>query len=475
MHNHGRDRKFEKWLEQARHAQASGDADAARRLCGKILRQAPAHPEANHLLGLLLAARQDYDAALTHLERAAALVPASADIQNNLGNVYRARADLDRAEHCYRRALALAPGMAQAHVNLGVVCKLRGRIAEAIACYRRALELEPNMAGAHYTLGAALKEHGEKTAAIDHFRRSLVLNPNSPDAHASLGQILKEKNRIEEALGHFQRAVELNPRMGVVHEALGQIHKERGKPDEAVACFRRAIESDPHNHSAHYQLASLSGVPMAAAPSSYVRDMFDQYADTFDRHLTEKLEYLAPQQLRSLLDECAAGRRFRQAVDLGCGTGLCGEQFRDVVERLVGIDLSPKMVGKAAEKKLYEALRLGDIAETLDREDECFDLIIAADVFIYLGDMEAIFRSVARCSNAGALFLFSVESCENGTWELRKTCRYAHSRRYLQSLAQKHGFSVVACRAAPLRRDVGEWVMGDYYAIQYLGALVIEH
>ncbi len=469
MHNHGQDRKFGKWLEQARHAQAAGDADAARRLCGKILRQAPAHPEANHLLGLLLAARQDYDAALTHLERAAALAPATAEIQNNLGNVYRARTDLDRAEQCYRRALTLAPGMAQAHANLGVVCKLLGRIAEAIACYRRALELEPNMAGAHYTLGVALKEQGETTAAIDHLRRSLVLNPNSPDAHASLGQILKEQNSIEAALGHFQRAVELNPQMAVVHEALGQIHKERGKLDEAAACFRRAIETDPHNQSARYYLAALSGEPMTAAPPGYVRNVFDQYADTFDRHLTEELEYRTPQQLRSLLDECADGRRFRQAVDLGCGTGLCGERFRDVVDRLVGIDLSPKMIGKAAEKKLYEALRLGDIAEALDREDECFDLIFAADVFVYLGDLEAIFRGVARRAGAGALFLFSTESCDNGTWELRKTCRYAHSRQYLQSLAQKHGFSVVACRAAPLRREVGEWVPGDYYAIQFLG------
>lgn len=465
MHNHGRDRKFGIWLEQAHHAQAAGDAETARRLCGKILRQNPAHPEASHLLGLLLAARQDYAAALTHLERAAALAPSSAEIQNNLGNVYRARADLDRAEQCYRCALSLAPGMAQAHANLGVVCKLRGKIGEAIAHYRRALELEPNMAGAHYALGVALKEQGEMTAAIDHFRRSLVLSPNSPDAHASLGQTLREQNRAEEAFGHFQRAVELNPRLAAVHEALGQIHKERGKPDEAATCFRRAVEEDPHNPSTRYQLAALIGEPMIAAPPSYVSNLFDQYADTFDRHLTEKLEYRTPQQLRSLLDECAGGRRFHQAVDLGCGTGLCGERFRDVVDRLVGIDLSPKMIEKATEKKIYDTLRLGDISEILGREDECYDLVLAADVFIYLGDLEAIFRSVARRAAAGALFLFSTESCETEIWELRKTCRYAHSRRYLQSLAHEHGFSTIACRAAPLRRDVGEWVPGDYYAL----------
>ena len=466
---HDRDRKFGKWLEQARHAQAAGDAEAARRLCGKILRQNSAQPEANHLLGLLLAARQDYAAALTHLERAAALAPASAEIQNNLGNVYRARANLDRAEQCYRRALSLAPGMAQAHANLGVVCKLRGKLDEAIACYRHALELEPNMAGAHYTLGVALKERGETTAAIDRFRHSIALNPNSPDTHASLGQILREQNRIEEALGHFQRAVELNPRLAAVHEALGQIHKEQGKLDEAVACFRRAVEEDPNNPSTRYQLAALSGEPMIAAPPDYVRNVFDQYADTFDRHLTEKLEYRTPQRLRSLLDECAGGRRFHQAVDIGCGTGLCGKRFRDKVNRLVGMDLSPKMIEKAAEKKIYDMLRLGDIAETLDREEEYFDLILAADVFVYLGDLEAIFRTVARRAGAGALFLFSTESCEAGTWVLRKTCRYAHSRQYIQSLAVKYGFSVMACHAAPLRRDVGEWVSGDYYAIQYRG------
>lgn len=467
MHNHGWDWKFGKWIEQAQHAQAMGDADGARRLCGKILRQNPAHPEANHLFGLLLAARQDYDTALTHLERAAALAPASAEIQNNLGNVYRARANLDRAEQCYRRALTLAPGMAQAHANLGVICKLRGRLDEAADHYRRALHLNPAMAGAHYTLGVVLKEQGKLTEAVEHFRRALALDPGAAEVHASLGQALRKQNRIEEAVEHFRRAIALNPRLAAVHEALGQIHKEQGKLDEAMACFRRAVECGPGNHAAQYQLAALAGESIAAAPRSYVSNLFDQYADTFDLHLAEKLEYRAPQQLRSLLDECGSGQRFRQAVDLGCGTGLCGEKFRDVVDRLAGIDLSAKMIQKAGEKKLYDALRLGDIVEILDKENELYDLILAVDTFIYLGDLEPVFRSVARRADAGALFMFSTETCEAETYVLRRTCRYAHSRQYIQSLAGKYGFSMLACQTAPLRRDVGEWVPGDYYAIRH--------
>lgn len=469
MHNRGRDRKFGNWLEQALRAQAAGDADTARRLYGKILRQDPAHPEANHLLGLLLAERQDYETSLTHLERASALAPASAEIQNNLGNVYRARANLDRAEQCYRRALALAPGMAQAHANLGVVCKLRGRLDEAADHYRRALHLNPTMAGVHYTLGVVLQEQGNPAEAIEHFRRALALDPGAADVHASLGQALKKQNRIEEAVEHFQRAVALNPRLAVVHEALGQIYKERGKSDEAVACFRRAAECAPGNLAMQFQLAALTGEPMASAPQSYIGNLFDQYADTFDRHLVEKLEYDAPQRLRSLFDACDSGRRFRQAVDLGCGTGLCGEKFRDVADRLVGIDLSPKMIRKAEEKKLYEALWLGDIVEILGQDDESYDLILAADTFIYLGDLEPVFHSVARRAGAGTLFMFSTETCETGTYVLRRTCRYAHSRQYIQSLAGKYGFSVITCQTAPLRRDAGEWITGDYYVLLRAG------
>lgn len=157
--------------------------------------------------------------------------------------------------------------------------------------------------------------------------------------------------------------------------------------------------------------------------------------------------------------------RFRNAVDLGCGTGLCGERFRDVADRLVGIDLSPKMIRKAGEKKLYDALRLGDIVEILDQDDKYYDLILAADTFIYLGDLEQVFRSIARRAGAGALFMFSTETCETGTYVLRRTCRYAHSRHYIQSLAGKYDFSVITCQTAPLRRDVEEWVPGDYYAL----------
>lgn len=462
--NHG------KLLSQALREQRAGRPEKTARLCREILQHDPGHPEANHLLGLALAARGDFAAARAHLERAASRAPGSADIQNNLGNACRASGDLDRAQECYRRALALKPDMAQAHANLGVVCKLRGRLEEAAGHYLDALRLNPDMAGVHYTLGIVRKEQGRPMEAAECLRRALTLDPASADAHASLGQVLREQIRTEEAASHFLRAVALNPRLATVHEALGQIYKEQGKLDEAVSCFRRAIVENPRDPSARYHLAALCGEPVTAAPPDYVRNLFDQYADSFDRHLAEKLGYLVPQELRSLFETCAGGRRrFRRALDLGCGTGLCGERFRDVADRLDGMDLSPKMLEKAAEKKIYETLRLGNIAEIPEGENGPYDLFLAADTFIYIGDLVPVFRSVARCAAAGALFLFSTETCDAETYVLRKTCRYAHSRRYIQSLAMRHGFSVIAQREGALRRELGEWIGGEYHALQYAG------
>ncbi len=92
---------------------------------------------------------------------------------------------------------------------------------------------------------------------------------------------------------------------------------------------------------------------------SYVRTLFDQYAPRFDRAL-EDLGYRAPALLREAV--AAARPRFGAMFDLGCGTGLAGVAFRPHVDRLVGVDLSSKMVEEARRKGVYDALEVGDIA-----------------------------------------------------------------------------------------------------------------
>ena len=207
-----------------------------------------------------------------------------------------------------------------------------------------------------------------------------------------------------------------------------------------------------------------AGKAPATAPAAYVTGLFDNYADEFDSHLVGALRYQAHRQLvDQLVATCGGDARFESALDLGCGTGLCGPLVRPVVARLTGVDLSSRMLDKARELAVYDRLAHADIVEFLAGSEERFDLVLAADVFIYVGDLEPVFARLERAMAEG-VFCFSVESLDGDGAGLRllPSLRYAHSEAYLERLASQHGFQVVAMKHAPVREEQGQVIEGLY-------------
>ena len=105
-------------------------------------------------------------------------------------------------------------------------------------------------------------------------------------------------------------------------------------------------------------------------------------------------------------------RRWYRAADLGCGTGLMGPLLRPHVSgRLEGVDLSQGMVDKARAKGCYDHLAVEELVAYLDGSAgqegvQCggsggYDLLVAADVFVYIGDLGPVFASGARHSGKG--------------------------------------------------------------------------
>ena len=208
-------------------------------------------------------------------------------------------------------------------------------------------------------------------------------------------------------------------------------------------------------------VAALAGATTEAAPREYVTNLFDGYAATYERHLVDVLGYRTPALMRRMLATARPGTaRFRRALDLGCGTGLVGAAFRDVVGRLEGVDLSARMVDQARAKGLYDALFVGDMIEYLERPagwEPLSDLIVAADVFAYVGHLEATFAAARGRLSAGGLFVFSIETLVRGGFALRQSGRYAHSSGYVRQLAGDHGFAIGGREVAIVRteNDVG--------------------
>jgi predicted TPR repeat methyltransferase len=209
-----------------------------------------------------------------------------------------------------------------------------------------------------------------------------------------------------------------------------------------------------------FHLAALTGqdVPAAAPPSTMVA-LFDGYAEKFDEHLTGHLKYRCPE----LLHEAVAALKPRaglNVLDLGCGTGLCGPLFRPLAASLAGVDLSPAMIDKARRRGVYDRLEVGDLVTALRRAPGTFDLLLAADVLVYVGDLSPVLSAAAAALGPSGLFAFSVEEHHGAGYALLPTRRYAHSVEYLKSEAARVGLDVVEVRDAIPRIENGRDVRG---------------
>ena len=156
-----------------------------------------------------------------------------------------------------------------------------------------------------------------------------------------------------------------------------------------------------------------------------------------------------------------SGRRFGHVLDLGCGAGLFAEAIRDRADAISGVDLSPAMIEQARAKRLYRRLAAAELTEFLAAEPaESADLAAAADVFVYIGDLEPVFAQVFRVLRPGGLFAFTTQSGPAEKFALGEDLRFCHSEAYLHGLAAAHGFAVVELFAASTRRDRGADVPG---------------
>jgi predicted TPR repeat methyltransferase len=259
----------------------------------------------------------------------------------------------------------------------------------------------------------------------------------------------------------LEQTLELAPEWAAAWFALGEAREKLGDAEAAAAAFGAALRLDANDpQGAGARLALIEKRDPSALPPAYIARLFDEYSPRFDAHLTGELAYRGPELLVAALARVAPARKFARALDLGCGTGLVGAALEGRVNRLAGVDLSVKMVAKARESGRYEALQVGDAVAFLDACTQSADLIVAADVLVYFGDLNPVFAGIKRALASGGLFAFSVEASEDGDYWLRPTLRFAHSERYLREAAAQAGFSPLVMQAAATRREAGADVPG---------------
>ena len=278
---------------------------------------------------------------------------------------------------------------------------------------------------------------------------------------------------FEAAADLARQTLELAPGFAPAHALLGRAEAALGNQASAVAALAHALAIEPDDVlGVRLDLARLGALPPEEAISAaYVRALFDSYAPGFDRHLVESLKYRAPEMIREALRRaCAArGRRlwFDRAFDLGCGTGLMGQALEGLCSAIEGVDLSPRMLEKAHKTGLYDALHEGELVTFLSgRATAEADLLAAADVFVYMAALDAVFREAHRVLSREGLFAFTVQAHEGEGFVLGEDARYAHSESYLRGLAETSGFTVVIFERVSTREDRGVPVPGFLGVLQ---------
>lgn len=340
--------------------------------------------------------------------------------------------------------------------------------AEAVAFAQEQTRQYPKHPLAWKVLGASLQKLGRIADALPAMQKAAVLMPKDHEAFNNLGVTLKDLGKTEQAIHCYRQALALKPDFAEAHGNLGAALREQGKLAEALASYKRKLALAPHDDETRHHVDALSGVTTTGAPSKYIEGVFDNYAAKFDQHLTQSLGYNVPQRMAELLLQHHRPANARPRVlDLGCGTGLVGAALKAMDAELIGVDLSGGMLQQARARGIYQALLQSDLLPMMQAQtDASFDIVTSADVFIYVGKIDEVVQETRRLLKPGGLFAFSVESFEPGPqdalgFKLELSGRYSHAASYLQTLAERHGFTVLENHPVAIRVEQGQAIMGQ--------------
>lgn len=426
--------------------------------------------------------------------------PDFAPVYNSLGSVYFVQSLWAKAEKAYRSAIECQADYADAYYNLGLTLTRLQRDREALTVYQALIELNPQHIGALFQLGCLLMKQYQFQMAVHYFNNLLQIYPMHAESLINLAACYLKLNQLQHAETYYLRALDIEPNDVQVLFNLGVIYSQQGLTDEAInyylraviaapdcyaaynnlgvsfialndrqqalKYFREALRIQPDNVALKHTVEVLAHASTAViSPPEYISALFDFYAPHYDPHVAQGLRYTVPQLFIQLIQDKKNHPKDWDIVDLGCGTGLCGELIKPWARTLTGVDLSEGMLAIAQQKQIYDTLIQADALSFLLTQSQAFDLVMAGDMLVYVGDLSTIFSAIYQTLKAGGLFVFNLEQAEQGTYVLLPSGRFAHAKPYVDSLITQVGFNVVTYESAMLRQQGGQAVEGHIYLL----------
>lgn len=285
------------------------------------------------------------------------------------------------------------------------------------------------------------------------------------DRRASYAAALADDLAYADAAELMLQALELVPEWAAGWSLLGDYRQKAGDAGGAIAAWRELLNRDMTGiFGARLKLAAHGVIPDLRPAPEYVEALFDDYAPRFETSLVKKLGYRTPERIAEAIRTVMADRgivRFARTIDLGCGTGLMGEEMTELTDRLDGVDLSGRMLAEARRKGIYDRLVQAELIGFLGDERESADLLVAADVFNYVGDLEPPLSAARKVLAAGGLVAFSLETHgEHDAVKLAQSLRFQHSGQRALELCAAIGLTVLQVEETVIRQDRGQDVAG---------------
>jgi len=450
-------------------------------------------------LGNSLRAAEQLAEAIKAYEAALALDSGHAIAWHNLGACYYQQKLLDKAISCYQKAILLKSDYVDAHYHLGNALLKAGHTSEACELFQHTLKLFPKHFGALFQLGnvcmqqkqvddakayfqqaeAIEPDHLELQINLGHcylhtqslhsarvcYRKALAFDPENAPLHFNLGVIAAQENHLDHAINHYQTALKYAPEDFASHYNLALVFIEKAHSANALYHLQKAHALQPDNPSIAYKIQALRKDPsLECAPKQYIAELFDHYASHYDQHLCEALEY----QIPSLLRNISKIKSTNHLLDLGCGTGLCGQVFRPICKTITGVDLSTEMLATARQKQCYDQLHQSDLIDFLENATTQYDTIIAGDVLVYMGTLDRLVAAVSQQLTDSGKCLFNIEPSEQFPYHIDQSGRFKHHEAYIEQLTQEHGLQVLDKQLVVSRKQNNEPVNGIVYHLKKL-------
>lgn len=410
-----------------------------------------------HALSRYQEARQSYQAAIQYQ-------PNYIDAYYNLGLVYLKLNDRASANRVFEIILSLSPAHAGARFQAGRLCMESDNYQGALAYFHGLVQDYPNHAESFANLAACYLRLRRVNEAVSAYETAILLDPKDTQALFNLGVIYSKLGREDLARTYYLKVLSLNPRQADAHVNLAALYWKARLKEDAILHYRKAQELRPDDALIEHALRVLGQDPTLVETSPlYARALFNAYAETYDTHLKEALHYRVPEAFEAALQQVDDKPRvYDKVLDLGCGTGLCGPLLRARARHLIGLDVSPEMLQKAKDKGDYDVLVEGEAVWYLNTQVNTFQLIAAGDLFVYIGELEPLFKALHQALTPAGRLLFNVEMTEpaEGRFLLEASGRFQHDPGYLHTLSVRFGFSVLYQEKVVLRREAGEPVWG---------------